>query len=145
MAGNNGMEQLAGDLERIAGRVADKRVIQKVLEAGAKPIVDRAKNTIRQHRRTGALDEGITTEYNEATEKQVIGWGRRAFYGRFYEGGYRPITGNRKRISGRWRWKNRRPSGFTIQRAHIRPAYAAERENIARRMVETYQKELGGI
>jgi len=145
MAGSNGMEQLAGDLERIASKITDKQVIRRVLTAGAKPIVDRAQRNVRQYRRTRTLDEGITTEYSEATGKQRIGWGRRAFYGRFYESGYRPITGNRKRISGRWRWKNRRPSGLTIQRAHIRPAYAAERENVGRRMTEAYQKELGGV
>ena len=140
----SGLEELAGDLERIAGRVTDARVIRKVLEAGAKPIVDRASSTMRRYRRTGALDQGINTAFNEHTERQEIGWGSRAFYGRFYEGGYRPITGNRKRVNGRWRWKNKRPSGRTIQRAHIRPAFAAVRDNVARRMIETYQKELGG-
>jgi len=144
MANSNGLEELAGDLERIAGKVTDRRVIKKVLEAGAKPIVDRAQRTMKQHRRTGTLDQGIVTAFNERTEKQEIGHNSRAFYGRFYEGGYRPITGNRKRIGGRWRWKNKRPSGRTIQRAHIRPAFSAERNTVARRMIETYQNEIGG-
>ena len=142
---NNGLEDFARDLERIAGKVADKQVLRKVLSAGAKPVVDRAKRTIRQHRRTGTLDQGITTEFDEKTEKQRIGWGRRAFYGRFYESGYRPITGNRKRVGGRWRWKNKRPSGRTIQRAHIRPAYAAERQTVGNKMIETLRNELGGV
>jgi len=144
MANSNGFDELAGDLERLATRITDPRVKRKVLEAGARPVADRARQTMRQHRRTGTLDSGIISDYNEKTEKQEIGWNSRAFYGRFYEGGYRPITGNRHRVNGRWRWKNKRSSGRTVQRAHIRPAFVAESENIGRCMIETYRNEIQG-
>jgi len=139
-----GLEELAADLEKIAQRVTDQRTRRRVLEVGASPIVDRSKRAIMQFRRTGALNGSIHQSFNTRTEGQAIGWGNRGFYGRFYEDGYRPITGNRRKVGGRWRWTNRRPSGRTIQRQHIRPAFVAERETVFRRMIAEYQKEVGG-
>jgi hypothetical protein len=144
MSNSNGLEELAAELERMAIQITDPLVKRRVLEAGAKPIVNRARQTMKRYRSTGTLDKGIISAYNERTERQEIGHNNRAFYGFFYDLGYRPITGNRKRVGNQWRWKNKRPSGRTIQRAHTRPSFAAERENVAQRMIETYRNEIGG-
>lgn len=139
-----GFELLAEDLQKMSERVADERMRRAVLEAGAKPVVDGARQLAARHSRTGRMARSIDTDYDSGQEIQRIGWGDKGFYGRFYEDGYRPITGNRVRVAGRWRWKNRRPSGSTIQRPHIRPAFAANRENVYRAMKEKLRKELGG-
>jgi len=73
----------------------------------------------------------------------AIGWKREAYYGRFYEHGYRPITGTRKMVGGRLRWKNKRPSGHaTIQRQYIKTTYEAERENVTKRIIGVLQREI---
>ena len=142
MAIDNGFEELAVELERMARQITNKSVKRKVLEAGAKPVVDYARRTMQQYRRTGRLDQGITSAYNEKDETQDIGWGNKGFYGRFYESGYRPIAGNLKRTGGRRKWQNKRPSGKFIKRQHIQPAYATERENVSRAMIEVYKNEV---
>ena len=146
MANVNGMEELADELERIARIITDKGVTRNVLQAGAKPIVDRASNAMRHHRRTGRLDQGITAAFNETTERIEIGWDDKGFYGRFYESGYRPLAGSQKQREGKalHSWRKTAGRGVTVQRAHIRPAYAAEKDTVARRMIEAYQKEIGG-
>jgi len=143
---SNGFELLAADLEKIAGRVTDKRVKQKVLEAGAEPVVEHAKRNIRPHRRTGTLENSIRDEYDPKTGQQRIGWTNRGFYGRFHEDGYRPRPGIAIIRNGKRTWKNSRknPRGRTVQNPHIRPAFAAERENVFRLMFSTLQKESGG-
>ena len=84
-------------------------------------------------------------KYNESTKTQDIGWGNKGFYGRFYEKGYRPVTGaygKNKKVHKKL--LDKKPSGKFIKREHITAAYEAEKSNIAKAMVETYQKELGG-
>jgi len=143
MSNSNGFEELAGDLDRLAERITDPRVKRKVLSAGADVIVNRARTAPRPTRRTGTLVQNISHEYDEKTEKQRVGWLKDGFYGRFHEDGWRPLRGKRgKRSTHQWRKVAQR--GRTVQNPHIRPAYAAERDNIGRRMIEAYQQELTG-
>jgi len=142
VATGQGFEKLAADLVRIATKATNQQVRRKVLEEGAKPIVERAQRTMQRYRRTGRLDKSIHSSYNTRDETQDIGWSNRGFYGRFYENGYRPVTGKFVRKMGRRRMVNKRPTGRFIKRPHIRPAYVAERENVARRMIETFKNEM---
>jgi len=143
MANSNGFDELAGDLERMAERITDPRVKRKVLSAGADVLVSRARIAPRPGRRTGTLAGSIAHEYDESTEKQRIGWRDKGFYGRFHEDGWRPLKGKRGKRSVR-QWRKVAQRGRVVQNPHIRPAFAAERDNIGRRMIETYQQEIGG-
>lgn len=139
----NGFSDFAEELQHISERITDENVQRKALEAGAKPIVERAKRIMSSHRRTGNLIDDISSEYNDSTKTQDIGWGKKGFYGRFYENGYRPVTGKwSKSKSRRRKLINKRPSGKFIKIEHIKPAYEAEKENVAKAMIETYQNEI---
>jgi len=142
---DNGFAELAADLERMASKAMDEGVKKKALKAGATPIVARAKATMRRYKKTGALVEGITDEYNSKSGNQDIGYGKKGFYGKFYETGYRPVTGNwRKSKGGRKKLVNKRPSGKFIRREHIKPAFKAEKERVFKEMIEVLDKEFGG-
>ena len=149
-----GMSELSKDFERMATKAADQNVHKKVLNAGAKPIIDRARSTMRRHSRTGALVRSIGYVYDKKLGRTRLGWkGKKTFYGFFWEVGYRPmITDNRRaaregrvlksvhfrRNSADTRW------GRRMQRPHLFPARDAERENSLRIMEEILQKEFGG-
>ena len=150
ISANNGFEDLANDLEKVAERITDERLKKKALEVGAEPIVTQARSVIRGllGTRTGNLINSIQHVYNKRTERQSIGWTdgskRDGFYGFFYEVGYRPLLGRRKGKSLHSRRKTA-SRGQTIQRQHLKPALDNSREEMFRRMIEVYQKELGGI
>ena len=149
-----GMEELGKDFERIAKKAIDQTVHKKVLNAGAKPIIKRARNTMRRYSRTGTLVRNIGYVYDKKLGRTRLGWkGKKSFYGFFWEVGYNPmITDNRRaaregrildslhtrRNSASTRW------GRRMQRPHLFPARDAERENALRIMEELLQKEFGG-
>ncbi len=136
----NGFSDFAEELANISGKITDDSIRRKALEAGAKPVVERAKRIISNHKRTGRLENSISAEYNESTQTQDIGWSKEGFYGRFYEKGYKPVKGKRK--GGKL--INKAPSGKFIKAEHIKPAYEAEKDNIANAMIEVYKQEIGG-
>lgn len=144
----NGLAEFAEELKQLSDKITDDNVRRKALEAGAKPIVDRAKRIINSHRRTGRLEQSIAHAYNENGKEQEIGWGGEdnttksttGFYGRFLEKGYKPVTGKRKggKLIGK------KPSGKFIRIEHIKPAYEAEKETVSNAMLEVYKQEIGG-
>ncbi len=136
----NGFAELAEELASISNKVTDENIRHKALEAGATPVVDRAKRIISTHRKTGNLENSISSEYNNTTKTQDVGWGKDGFYGRFYEKGYKPVKGKRKN----GKLINKAPSGKLIKAEHIKPAYEAEKENIANAMLDVYKQEIGG-
>lgn len=144
MAEQDGFAALAAELERMSDKITSDSVKRKAFEAGAEPIVKRARQTVHLFRRKGQLEGGVGSSYDSRTQTQDIGWDNNAFYGRFYENGYRPTTGNLKRIGKRRKWTNKRPSGKFIQRVHLSAAYNAERENAGMAMIEVLKNELGG-
>jgi hypothetical protein len=144
---SDGFDTLMAELQQIASTVTDKKVQEKAIKAGLEPIVPIAQRTLRPFRRNSrgrsSLDQEVIYEHNEKDNTGGIGWTRAGYYGRFYEHGYRPITGTRKRVDGRLRWKSRKPSGHpTIQRNHILRAHIAEKENIPVRMIKVLRSEI---
>ena len=151
---DRGMEELGKDFDRIAKKAIDQNVHKKVLNAGAKPIIDRARAAMRPYSRTGTLVRNIGYVYDKALGRTRLGWkGKKSFYGFFWEVGYNPmITDNRRaaragrvlpsvhyrRKSASTRW------GRRMQRPHLYPARDAERDNALRIMEETLLKEFGG-
>jgi len=143
----DGFESLSTELQQLASVITDERVHEKAIEAGVKPLVPIVQRALRPHRRnsrrSSTLDQEIVYEYDKKDNEGAIGWSRRGYYGRFYEHGYRPITGTRKMVGGRLRWKNKRPSGHaTIQRPYIKTTYEAESENVTTRMIGVLQGEI---
>jgi len=144
----NGLIDLAVELEALSGKIVDEGIRRRALEAGAKPIVDRAKQIMSSHRRTGRLNDSIGTAYNESDQTQEIGVGGElnttksatGFYGRFLDRGYHPVTGKRKH----GKLLNKRRSGKFVKIPFLEPALNSERDNIQRAMIEIYQKEVGG-
>jgi len=120
------------------------------LQVGIKPLVPITQRILRIHRRnsrgSSTLDQGIVYEYDKKDNTGKLGWTNESYYGRFYEHGYRPITGTRKMVGGRLRWlpkSKRRPSGHaTIKRPHIKKAYEAEKEHVTNRVLETIKREI---
>ena len=149
-----GMDELSEDFKRMATKAVDQAVHKRVTEAGAKPIIDRAKSTMRRYSRTGALVRSIALIYDKKLGRTRLGWkGKRTFYGFFWEVGYNPMITDRNRLrnsDGSWASvHNRRKSestrrGRRMQRPHLFPARDAERDNALRIMEETLLKELGG-
>ena len=136
------MNELAAELNRLAQRVNDERVHKKALEAGAAPVVNRARAIMRQYRRTGKLDAGLKAEYVSAavcrrsrrgTQRRQyentgfieIGYGEYGFYGKFHDRGFKPRG---------WSVQFRRP--------HIWPAYEAEKAAVAAAMIGVLETEL---
>ena len=140
---NNGFTDFAEELQDISNKITDKQIHKKVLMAGAKPIIERAGRIMSHHRRTGKLQAGLTAEYSSKSNSVRIGYGKKGFYGRFHDGGWRPVTGKRQK-NGRFKRGTMRPSGKFIRNKHIRPAYEAEKGTVKRVMLETFKKELGG-
>ena len=148
------MEELGKDFERMAKKAMDKTVHKKVLDAGARPIVERARDTMRRYSRTGTLVRNIGYVYDERLGRTRLGWkGKHSFYGFFWEVGYNPMITDNRRAAGAGRTlpslHTRRNSASTqwgrrMQRPHLFPARDAERDNALRIMEELLQKELGG-
>ena len=142
---DRGMEELGKDFDRMAKKAMDQNVHKKVLNAGAKPIIDRAKSTMRGHSRTGALVRSIGYVYDKKLERTRLGWkGKRTFYGFFWEVGYRPLRGIRDRNVSLHSRRKTAGRGKQLQRPHLFPARDAERDNALRIMEETLLKEFGG-
>jgi len=150
----NGFMDLAGELEVLSEKITNEATRRKALEEGAKPIVNRAKQIMSSHRRTGRLDEAISSAYNETDQKQDIGIGGQlnttklatGFYGRFLDRGYHPVriigTREKSRFSGTINVTER--TGKFVKIPFLAPALEAERENMQKAMIEVYQKEAGG-
>lgn len=151
---DSGMADLGRDFERMAGKAIDQKVHKKVLEAGAKPIVARARTTMRRYSRTGTLVKNIGFVYDKKLGRTRLGWkGKNSFYGFFWEVGYNPMITDRNRLrddgGGFASLHARRKDdgtrrGRRMQRPHLFPARDAELENSHRIMEELLQKEMGG-
>jgi len=155
----DGFETMASELQQLASVVTDEKVRKKAIMAGIEPIVPIAQRIMRPFRRNSrggtTLDQSIKCGYHPKGSMLVgkrlqesvgtIGWDGDAYYGRFYEHGYRPITGKRAVMDGRLRWihSSRRPSGHpVIQRQHISRAYQADEENVLKRIIGVLQREI---
>jgi len=109
---------MMAELAKISKTVTDEKVQEKAIMAGIEPLVPIAQRILRPHRRnsrgSSTLDQSIESDYYPKGRTLqgkklkegvgVIGWDGDSYYGRFYEHGYRPITGTRKMIDGRLRW-----------------------------------------
>jgi len=120
----DGFSDLAIVLENFGRKVMDESVKRRALEAGAEPIVSRAKRVAAQHKRTGTLESGIISAYDEKGSTMDIGWSKDAFYGRILDNGFNHTRGKH------------------IQIEHLKASYEAEKENAMNAMLEVYKKEL---
>lgn len=147
----DGFLELSEVLEKISEIALDEDVRQRALEAGAKPIVDRARRIMDSHKRTGTLDRNIGSEYNAVTSTQDIGWGQDGFYGRFLEQGFKPVSGRRitrgsATKAGRTvKLVSKTQTGKFVQVSHIKPAYEAEKQTVGNAMIAVYKKEMEGV
>ena len=147
---SKGFHAMGEDLEFVDGIISDKRIEKKVLEAGARPIVERAKSLANRFRRTGRLVQSIGAQYSERSNTMRIGIGEpisttssaTGFYGRFNDQGWRPVNFRRKGRRGRAKRSTRRPTGRFIRNPFIEPAYHAESERSYQNMVDVYKKEI---
>lgn len=145
----NGFTALAEDLAKISGIAADKRIELKALEAGAKPIVDRAKAVAGRFRRTGRLVASIGAQYSDKSNTMRIGIGEpisttnssTGFYGRFQDRGFRPVGGKRDG-RGRLKKSTKRPVGRIVRNPIFEPAYQAEQGRVYDKMIGVYRKEM---
>ena len=149
-----GMDDFIKALGRAADKAIDQKVHKKVLEAGARPVVQRAKKAVRRYRRTGAQERSISYKYDSRLGRLRLGWKGKHFYGFFYEVGYSPMRGTirskreRNNDGSIMSLHNHRKDalrGARIQRPHLFPARDAELENVFRTMEELLHKEMGGI
>ena len=153
----NGFIDLAQELERIADKITDDRTKIKALEAGAKPIVARAKTLASRLRDTGQLIQSIGAQYSERSNTMRVGIGEpisttdasTGFYGRFQDRGWHVTrrgksSRSNKGAKGRWTKKARlgRRTGRFVRNPFIEPAYEAERERVGNIMFEVYKKEI---
>lgn len=146
----SGFTDFADDLGRIGDKITDKRIQTQALEAGAKPIVDRAKNLASRFKRSGRLVRSIGAQYSERSNTMRIGIGEpisttnssTGFYGRFHDRGWRPVNFNRSGRRGLAKRGTKRPTGQLIRNPFIEPAYEAEKERVYQKMIDVYQKEL---
>jgi len=133
----NGFINFASHLLKICEAALDKDLQKQNLETGAKPILNRAKTNARglnkTRRRNGARQPGnlarsIHYEYQEKTDRGVIGIGSpvsttnssTGFYGRFQEQGFRPRKGRRKADATLDKRSNKR--GRRVRNPFIDPA-----------------------
>jgi hypothetical protein len=146
---SEGFAVLAEDLKIIGEKITDQRTEKKALEAGAKPIVDRAKSVAGTFRRTGRLIQSIGAQYSEKSNTMRIGIGEpisttnssTGFYGRFHDQGWHPVGGKRDG-KGRIKKGTKRRTGNFIQNPIFEPAYQAENERVYRNMIDVYRKEI---
>lgn len=145
----SGFTDMAEELAILGEKITDKRTEIKALEAGAKPIVDRAKAVASRFRRTGRLVASIGAQYSERSNTMRIGIGEpisttnssTGFYGRFHDQGWRPINFQRKGRRGHVKRSTRQPTGRIIRNPIFEPAFAAEERRVFENMIETYRKE----
>lgn len=143
-----GFDNLAGEIGRISDKFADKRVEKKALEAGAQPIVERAKTIARRFKRTGRLVQSIGAQYSENSNTMRIGIGEpisttnssTGFYGRFHDRGWRPVRFRRLGRRGKAKRSTKQPTGAVIRNPIFEPAYDVESERVFQKMVDVYQK-----
>ena len=131
MATLDGMKEFRDLLEKDS-RAFNGEARQKILESGAKPIVERAKSialgaggkpAIQPHTKT--LSNGIRYEYDSSAKDEIsIGWTKEAFYGMFLERGF--IHAKSKQF---------------VKRAHLRPAYEETQEQV----FDNMYRELEGL
>ena len=147
---SKGFADMAADLEKVSDRIGDKRIKVKALEAGAKPIVARAKSIAGRFRRTGRLMQSIGAGYSDRSDTMRIGIGEpisttaasTGFYGRFHDQGWRPVRFRRKGRRGRAKRSTRQPTGQFIRNPIFDPAYEAEKERVYQKMTEVYRNEI---
>lgn len=120
----DGFSDLAVELKNISDRVVSKETKKKALEAGANPIVERARRIIAQHSRTGRLESGIIAKYDASDDTMGIGWTEDAFYGRILDNGFNHTGGKR------------------VQIEHLKSTYEAEKEKVLNNMLSIYNNAL---
>ena len=146
----NGFADMAEELAGIGDKITDKRTEIKALEAGAKPIVDRAKTLASRFKKSGRLMQSIGAQYSERSNTMRIGIGEpisttnssTGFYGRFHDKGWRPVRFQRNGRRGHAKKGGKRPTGRFIRNPIFDPAYNAEQERVFENMINVYRKEL---
>lgn len=131
----NGFADLAKELEEIGKKITDDKTSEKVMQAGADVILNRARNIAAQNRRTGTLEKSINSAYSPMSNETDIGWGgdlnasnsAHGFYGMFLDNGF---------VHAR--------SGKLVELPHLKSIFESEKENVFKAMVNEYKKELGG-
>ena len=101
-----GFVDFADDLKAILEKVTDEKVHAKAFEAGAKPVVNHAKQ-LAPKGKSGRLIQSIGAEYSDKTNTMRIGIGEpvsnrnssTGYYGRFQNDGWHHFSG--KKIKGK--------------------------------------------
>ena len=147
-----GFYAMAAELAELSEKITDEKTRKKVLEAGAEPVVERAKQIASRFKQSGDLVQSIGAEYSDKTETIRIGIGEpvstvasaTGFYGRFQDQGFQPVGGKRVhgKRRGRLQKRTKRPKGRRVQNPIFEPAHNIKEEQVQRRMLETYRKEL---
>ena len=146
----SGFYDMAEELAQIGEKITDKRTQQKALEAGAKPVVDRARSIAGRFRRTGRLMQSIGAQYSDRSNTMRIGIGEpisttnssTGFYGRFHDRGWRPVNFQRRGRRGHAKRSTKRPVGRIIRNPIFDPAYEAEQKRVFQKMIDAYKKEI---
>lgn len=107
-----GFTELAEELEDIV-KNTDEAHRKKALDAGAEPIVEKARQIVNYSaRRKGLLKKSGITKGDNTGDKIDIGWTNDGFYGRFVEYGTRKMS----------------------PRPHLRPAWEQRQDEALNRM-----------
>jgi len=151
-----GFENFADDIAEILKVVTDEGVQAKALEAGAKPIVERAKQ-LAPRGKTGRLVRSIGAQYSKRTKTVRIGIGEpvsttnssTGFYGRFQNNGWRPAGGRRVRSTsasgGRaLDRRSKRTVSYVRGRNYLGSALEAQENNALRIVIDELKNELKG-
>lgn len=118
----DGFLDLGKQLEKLGIKATNPTVRAKAAEAGAKVVTPAAQRIINSAttKRSGHLSTGVAYETDAAEGAAYVGWTPEAFYGRMHE------TGTKKMKAS----------------PHIRPALEQNRNQVARAMIGTLQKEM---
>ena len=128
----DGFAELEAELSDAILKIGDQAVHKRSLNAGADIILERSKQILAPHRRTGQLLESL----NKAVVRRQnltdieIGWGgdfgstqAHGFYGLFLDNGFRNVK-----------------SGRFTQLQHLKSVHEAEKENVLNAMLEVYEE-----
>ena len=146
-----GFADFAEDLAAILDKVTDEEVHAKALEAGAKPVVNHAKQ-LAPRGKSGRLRQSIGAEYSDKTNTMRIGIGEpvstrnssTGFYGRFQNDGWHP-AGGRRRKGGRLDKRTKRTAGKVRGKNFINTAMNAQEGNAYKIILDELTKALEGV